>query len=471
MSIAINAGVGRADITPPSDMPGGIWKTQKHIRASGIHRPLYVTALALSDGPQTVLILSFDLCFLTPPQEAAILAAITDRTGLAAEQILLFVTHTHAPPLTQESYSGEGEDEVRAYVAALPGHAADAAARALHELTPAFMAASSGRCGIGVNRDLPVDGRVIVAPNPAGFSDPEVGVLRIDGVGGTALACLAIYGCHPHVLGPDNSLISPDYPGVMRDWVEAATGVPCLFLQGAGGNVGPVESFVADLAVAERLGQILACEVTRCWLETDTAARRWTLDHVIESAAPLGMMRAELATPEAAGLACVATEVALPIKDSLEERRRRLAEELDTLTHRLNVLDGSSPGSGINTARIARMRVSNQLARVEQALEAGSVSVQLRIVRAGDLALVGAGAEVFAELGVAIKRDSPFATTLFAAYLGQANDYLAPAQYYLDRPGYEVEYSPFAPEAADIFVEAARNALNRLHQPTATRVS
>src|SRR3989442_14091799 len=76
-----------------------------------------------------------------------------------------------------------------------------------------------------------------------------------------ALAGVFIYACHPTTLAWENTLLSPDYPGAMREVVEGVTGVPCVFLQGASGDLGPREGFVGDPAVADRNGRQLGYAV------------------------------------------------------------------------------------------------------------------------------------------------------------------------------------------------------------------
>ena len=71
------------------------------------------------------------------------------------------------------------------------------------------------------------------------------------------LGTLVNYACHPTTLAWENTLISPDYVGAMREVVEQHTGAPCLFLQGASGDLGPREGFVGDTAVADRNGRQL----------------------------------------------------------------------------------------------------------------------------------------------------------------------------------------------------------------------
>src|SRR3989442_3561581 len=93
--------------------------------------------------------------------------------------------------------------------------------------------------------------------NPAGKADDAVLVARATADDGRLLATMVNYACHPTTLAWDNTLISPDYPGAMRETIENATGAPCVFLQGASGELGPREGFVGDTAVADRNGRQL----------------------------------------------------------------------------------------------------------------------------------------------------------------------------------------------------------------------
>lgn len=207
---------------------------QKHILAEGLHQDLWVTALALSDGKEHLVMLDFDLCLLSAKQAAAIRRAVAQSTGLSESRVLPFCTHTHAGPVTRDRYQGEGSDRVRSYIQSLAGLAAGAARHAMMHLTSVRLAAGKGCSDIGINRDLPLeDGRIVAGPNPHGCSDREVGVIRLDREDGSPLVCIVNYACHPTVLGPANKLISPDYPGSAKRTVEQATGAICFFLQSA----------------------------------------------------------------------------------------------------------------------------------------------------------------------------------------------------------------------------------------------
>ena len=95
---------------------------------------------------------------------------------------------------------------------------------------------------------------------------------RIVADDGGAIADVVNYACHPTTLAWDNTLISPDYVGAMRETVERHSGAPCLFLQGASGDLGPREGFVGDPAVADRNGRQLAFAALAA-LATPPAAR------------------------------------------------------------------------------------------------------------------------------------------------------------------------------------------------------
>jgi len=95
------AGFGRSDITPAENFPNGIWMAQRHLRATGIHRRLYVSCVIFGCGADAVALLSYDLTILSAKQVAAIRVAIQSRTGLPVDRIWLYVTHNHAAPVTR----------------------------------------------------------------------------------------------------------------------------------------------------------------------------------------------------------------------------------------------------------------------------------------------------------------------------------------------------------------------------------
>ena len=456
------AGFGRSDITPHPNYPSGMWMAQTHTRAAGVHRSLYANCLALGAGEERVLLLSYDLCILSPRQTAAIRTDVSAATGVPADRVWLYCTHTHAGPVTQDFYDREGADEVREYVAALPRRSAEAAERALASTRPARARGGSGTCRIGVNRDLLHEGRIVTGPNPAGVVDPRVDVLRVDAVDGGAIAAIVTYGSHPTYLGPGNELVSPDYPGVTRDVVEELVGVPCMFLLSGAGNVGPLSGFESTTEFAERDGTILACEAARVFLEIDTADNETIVSSVLESGAPLGVVTRR---PRAGAteLRVAVRQVALPTGNpvatvydtaerDLEEGERRVAE----------LRAAGAPEAEITHAVQQALRYRLRLERGNAYLAQPTYDVAVRALAFGDTCFVSLECEAYAELGIEIRERSPYPRTVFAAYEGTDVIYVAPARYYAPPVPMQVFNSPFGRNSARVLVDAAVDVLRTL---------
>jgi neutral ceramidase len=111
----------------------------------------------------------------------------------------------------------------------------------------------------------------------------------------------------------------------------------------------------------------------------------------------------------------------------------------------------------VGFARRAHMAL--QQARLYEGMT--RVDAELHGIRIGDVGLVGFPGEPFAEIGVAVKEQSPFPHTLFSGY---TNDYLGYVPTDEARPegGYEAEFTPFAPGAAGRLIQGSLALLHDL---------
>jgi hypothetical protein len=122
------------------------------------------------------------------------------------------------------------------------------------------------------------------------------------------------YACHPTTLAWDNKLISPDFIGAMRDVVEEHTsGAPCLFLQGASGELAPAHDYVGDTAVADKHGRQLGFAAMSAIESMLPPRHKLVYRGVMESGAPLAVWLPERFEPSRV-VAADGFDIPLPIK-------------------------------------------------------------------------------------------------------------------------------------------------------------
>lgn len=467
MTRQLLAGVARADITPPFGIAHAGWGAQTHQRAAGVDLPLWATALALSDGVETVVIVDIDLIYLWDTEAPGALAAVTRLTGLPQSHIRLAYTHTHSGPIngaTWSSWVKEGAEMVPAYDAMLEQQIAGVARQALARLRPARIAAGAGEARINVNRRFqrPEDGAVICGRNWGGPVDHQVQVLRIDGADGAPLAAVVNYACHPITVGPDSELITPDYPGVTKRVVEQATGATCLFLQGATGDIGPIQGCArGGQGEYRRLGSMLGHEASKIWWGLEPRRRRERYAGTLESGSPLALYEDEPLDDLDATLRVGTREVRLPLKPfapvgALESATREHVERLD----HLRATGGDLEAIRAETMLAKRAAMRADLARRNEGNTHRTVTLQTFAL--GDsIALPVVPGEPFCQIGMAVKAGSPFAHTLFAGYANVGWAYIPTADAY-PLGGYEIEITPFAPEAAGLVVDESLALLRAL---------
>lgn len=467
MSGQLYAGVARSDITPPFGIAHAGWGAQSHQRAAGVDLPLWLTALALKDDDETLVILDLDLCYIWDNEAPALIEAVTRRTGLPASHIRIQYSHSHSGPVNGATWSAwvkEGTEMVGAYDTLLEHWAGGAAAQALSQLAPVRVAAGSGVSHINVNRRFqrPEDGAVICGRNWEGPVDPQVQVVRLDHLDGRPLAAIVNYACHPITVGPDCDQITPDYPGVMKRVVEQSSGATCLFLQGATGDLGPIHGISRNgLQEYKRLGQMLGHEASRIWWQIEPRRRREHYDGTLESGSPLALYRDEYLPDLPTDLRVATREVALPLKQfaPLAELQAALAAHVE----RLNAL--RAEGTDLAAIRQETMLAKRAGMRADLAARNQGRSertVTLQTFTIGDrIALPLVPGEPFCQIGLDVKRRSPFAHTLFAGYANVGWAYIpTPDAYPLG--GYEVEITPFAPQAAELLTDASVALLDEL---------
>lgn len=255
------AGLGLADITPPVGIYHRFWGAASHDRATGVHQPLRATVwLFGAEGDETAVV-AIDHCLFRPDDMSALREAVRESAAVADDRLIFTFSHTHSGGhIARSRGSLPGGDLIGPYLDALPeriGEAFAAARAAAGEVTISY---ATTTCAMGNQRDYrdEANGTYVCGFDPDGDGALPVTVARLTGAGGGPVGTIVNYPCHPTTLAWDNTLISPDYVGALRDTVEAETEAPCLFLLAPCGDVGPRHGFVGDVEVAERNGRQLA---------------------------------------------------------------------------------------------------------------------------------------------------------------------------------------------------------------------
>lgn len=468
------AGAASFRIDPPLPCdPQGFVRRASAVREHGA--PLSVRACVIKTDETEVAIVVGDITGLDTAFADRVRTVIADETGIDAAGILLNSTHSHGSlwPRTDHKLHGEFDDLTdgeRAYFARLPYDYATVVITALQRLRPARVSGGVGRApGLAVNRrERTPDGRTILGWNAEGFIDDEVPTIRIDAHDGSPIATLVGFGCHPVVLGGEVPLTGPDFVGELRDQVEALRGGICLFLQGAAGNVLPLEAFDDHPGRERTMGARLGLEAVHAIVDSDPRVME-VQQIAYGSVTPIHLYRRVAAAEQPAQpVAVTRRTVDLPLLDA--DPVGDMESELKATIERLDDLEASGAGRvDINPVAYHARWLVTMLDRRRAAPPPTTLTAEVWAARFGDTAVVGTPGELFTELGAEVRRRSPFPTTVFAGYCHGVLGYVATAEEY-PFGGYEPSVShrgyghpaPFAPEAGRLLVETAVELLTEL---------
>lgn len=288
-------GSARCDITPPEGIYHRLWGAASHELATGVHRPLSATAMVFqpadpADAAEQVLV-TVDHCLLWAKEMDALLQALASRTGLSHEQIAVTFSHTHSAGLMgMERSNLPGGELIAPYLETLTERIGDIIEQARDSLELVGIGYGHGQCNLAAQRDFwdEATKQYVCGTNPAGAADDTVVVARITSEDGALMTTIVNYACHPTTLAWQNTLLSPDFPGAMREVIEAASEAPCVFIQGASGDLGPRDGFVGDVETADRNGRQLGYAALAVLESLPPPLTRFTYTGPVVSGATLG---------------------------------------------------------------------------------------------------------------------------------------------------------------------------------------
>jgi neutral/alkaline ceramidase-like enzyme len=417
----LRAGCASFPITPPIPAIMGGYAARQG-PADGVHDHLWARAIVIEAGETKAALVVADI--LAAPR--SLVRDVRDRAGpilrLDPERIVVAATHTHSgpgiPPYPPEP------DPV--YWPWLSAALASALAMADRDLEPVRLGwGTASAAGLGGNRRDPEES----------VDDTATGLVlwRNDGI---SKGLLLGHACHPTVLGPDNRLLSADFPGAALEVLQRALGPGTwtCFAQGAAGDI--------------------SCRFTR---RGQTFAEVRRLGSILAGAGIDVMARAE--PRDGLPLAVGSRTVVLPMRElPPPEAIRARVEEAEAL---VRDLQANPTDSG--SLRLAQSVVEGSVAESLHAERWDELEHEAEIVaiRLGDAALVAVPGELFESVGRAIRERSPFAPTLIVGY---ANGYIGyvPDRGAYDSGGYEAVVTWLDRAAAETLVDEAAKLLSDL---------
>ena len=443
----LRVGVATADITPPLGIPmAGYY----HARgADGVLDPLFTKAMVIESGGARAAFVTLDLISITREITEQSRAQIEKATGIPGSRVMISATHAHTGPVLagrgKRGFDLGGQEALAVtYTDALPAKIAESVRLANERLQPARLSAARGRCDdLTFNRRYFMrDGSVgwnpgKLNPNvvmPAGPSDSEVSLLYIDKPGATgpaqSIAAYVNFAMHPDTCG--GSKVSADWPGALGRVLAGYHGTNHLTLV-ANGTCGNLN----HLDTSWRWPQGTAIEQHRIATILGAAVFQAYKDLAPVSTNPLPL-RAKSEV----------VELALPEVTS---------EQIDEATQ---TLAATKDDRGANFMKL--VRAYRVLDIAERAGQPHRVEVQV-IALGKEVAWVSLPGEIFVELGLAIKKRTPFPHTYLVELANESIGYIPDRRSFAEG-NYEPESARCAAGSGERLVDAAVQLLTELHE-------
>jgi hypothetical protein len=442
----INPKVGAAtvSITPTVGTPMAGYYFER--KSEGVHDDLFAKAIVFDHGGVRAALVSLDLISTSSGMVEDARAEIERITKVPGRNVMISATHAHTGPIltgrgSRDAEFGGKNPLTQAYNAELPRRIAEAVRNAEANLTKAQILAARGKeTGIAFNRRFHMkDGTVGWNPGklnpkilkPAGPIDPDVDLVFIKSAANdqTPLATYVNHAVHLDNVG--GVQFSADMPATVSRLLGEVMGSGMLtcYTSGCCGDINHINVKWAEpqkgFENAERMGIILAGTVLKTWPNL----RPITLGP----------------------LAVKSTTVLLPIPTVTPDEIARATEIVER--HRSQT---KNPPSFLDA--VWGYRVLDTEAR-----HGKPIPVEVQVIALGtELAWVSLPGEIFVELGLAIKQDSPFKQTTIAELANGAIGYIPTRRAY-SQGNYEVVSARCAEGSGEMLVDAAIKLLKQIY--------
>ncbi len=404
---SLNVGAAKICITPKPEMlpfPNKFGGPGYPDYYTDIYSDCYVRACVLGNGKKTAAIVGFDLIGLSQPEN--IKANIEKETGIPVGQILLAATHNHtACDLYRPSDADSAEDVKKGsdYQQMVLDAAVKAVKQAKSNMRPSRYGYGEGLSYINSNRDMRLeDGTYTQGPEMGAYSDKTLSIMKFVDEENRLICAVANYGMHATMafldVDTDGQMkVSGNIPGTACEYAEAryGNGAVVIWTSAAAGDQNPIAF---------------------CMRDYDT-------DGFPVKAETLPGMQYQLLTLFGKQHGVDICKTIDSIKEYSGNMPVRFVEMwLD--------LPGQKPPKGADMGK--NNRYANRRVRIpegESLIEMTDspehpVSLYIQQAVFGDIAFIGAAAELYGLLGKACKEVSPYRKTIVLTHIGKSVGYI-----------------------------------------------
>ena len=448
-------------------MPHANWGSSTHQVAEGIDMPMYCNAMYLESesSKNKLVILDFDLCSMSEEIDSMVRDSVMSILDISKESIRICLSHTHAgPPYGKDNLNGagwitEGVELINPYYDSFPEKISNAVMEAVRSAVNCNVSYGKGMSDININR-RPADekGNLFTGRNWNGPVDHSVDVIGFDDENGNVVSTIVGYACHPHILGPENRLISPDYPGHLRKTVEDIVGGSCLFFQGYAGNQGPVHTFVGEVEVARKAGKILGLEASKVRMSLDPFERKEELIEIVQAGADLGMYEDVAVSEPSDDLIINNKYVDLPTLDF--PSYEKASQDYKNALLDLKKIRESGNKDDIKKM-VSTVKRTNFTRKLTEISKGGKVNIWIQTIKIGDIIFQGLPLEPFMEFSHKIKSLNPDKKIFWSGYTNGWLGYLPTAKAY-EEGGYETRNTPLSPESEELILDICDSEIKKL---------
>jgi neutral ceramidase len=362
----LKAGAAKVSITPPAYM----FPTGGSRDFIGVHDSIYVRSIIIDNGITKAALLSLELA--GAPTDEKFYEDIALGLNIKPENLFVSATHSHS---TQgiDSYTG---DNTAKYYEIVKNATIKSLKEANSKLKPARVGYETGKAYVNTNRDEKIGEGFHMGYNPEGPSDKTVTAVTFTSLSGEPIAVYTNYAVHSVVMfraktKDGHAELSGDLPGATSRYIENHfKDIVAVYSVGAAGDQNPL-----FMATYNQDAPDVFDEGPGGYAILDVLSRRLGEEFV----------RVINSTKNTSSMVNIWGKKTIVTSPGRQRKYPPAPNEV---------------GSGYRAPAVIEM------------IDGAPVNIQLHLLMINDIAIAGVSGDFYTEIGMNIKKESPFDRTL-----------------------------------------------------------